>query len=73
MNFDTSWTLLLNSSIIQMRGGGGGDGDQYYYNNLLLLLPIEIIRSAGSSGSLQHLALGALYFMRPGFIHPTLR
>ena len=70
MNFDTSWTLLLNSSIIQMRGGGG---DQYYYNNLLLLLPIEIIRSAGSSGSLQHLALGALYFMRPGFIHPTLR
>ena len=72
MNFDTSWTLLLNSSIIQMRGGGGG-GDQYYYNNLLLLLPIEIIRSAGSSGSLQHLALGALYFMRPGFIHPTLR
>ena len=69
MNFDTSWTLLLNSSIIQMRGGG----DQYYYNNLLLLLPIEIIRSAGSSGSLQHLALGALYFMRPGFIHPTLR
>ena len=70
MNFDTSWTLLLNSSIIQMRGG---DGDQYYYNNLLLLLPIEIIRSAGSSGSLQHLALGALYFMRPGFIHPTLR
>lgn len=72
MNFDTSWTLLLNSSIIQMRGGGG-DGDQYYYNNLLLLLPIEIIRSAGSSGSLQHLALGALYFMRPGFIHPTLR
>ena len=57
MNFDTSWTLLLNSSIIQMRGGGG-DGDQYYYNNLLLLLPIEIIRSAGSSGSLQHLALG---------------
>ena len=71
MNFDTSWTLLLNSSIIQMRGGGGGD--QYYYNNLLLLLPIEIIRSAGSSGSLQHLALGALYFMRPGFIHPTLR
>ena len=72
MNFDTSWTLLLNSSIIQMRGGGG-DGDQYYYNNLLLLLPIEIIRSAGSSGSLQDLALGALYFMRPGFIHPTLR
>ena len=70
MNFDTSWTLLLNSSIIQMRGG---DGDRYYYNNLLLLLPIEIIRSAGSSGSLQHLALGALYFMRPGFIHPTLR
>ena len=66
MNFDTSWTLLLNSSIIQMRGGGGG-GDQYYYNNLLLLLPIEIIRSAGSSGSLQHLALGPLYFMRPGF------
>ena len=72
MNFDTSWTMLLNSSMIQMRGGGGGGGgDHYYYNNLLL--PIEIIRSAGSSGSLQHLALGALYFMRPGFIHPTLR